>query len=99
MGLYNIAAHQKPKSYPRCLAAPKRWNRFSKADSSARSRPSAAAALRLLLLCMWLREQLLLGHVEDSHPEGRPPHRRPEGANLECRAYLLAPIGLPTWPC
>jgi|tagenome__1003787_1003787.scaffolds.fasta_scaffold20986961_5 hypothetical protein len=23
----------------------------------------------------------------------------PRGANLECRAYLLAPIGLPARPC
>ena len=41
----------------------------------------------------------ITGHVEDSHPEGRARHRRPEGANLECRAYLLAPIGLPARPC
>jgi hypothetical protein len=35
MGLYNIAAHQKPKSYPRCLDAPKRWNRFNASQSAS----------------------------------------------------------------
>jgi hypothetical protein len=66
---------------------------FFKADPSARSRPSAAATTRLLLLCMLLREHYWAMSKIATRRAARAIVGR--GRNLKCRAYLLAPIGLP----